>query len=1264
MADNLQNLQNLQRQVGQTWGQAFEGVNKTSQEFHDLVVEFVEFVGDWKEFSDKQRDDFLELIENLDSVQGGWKTINDWVTKNSTTLGTYVGSLSDIRNLFQSITAEAVSLRRRTSDNVNIARKLANLATENLAALKEEGGLTDKVVRNLTKKSNKIQEEYRARLQLLGVDKNESNLPLILIQEKQRLELTRSRLSRLENIKAETGRLSSVELEQLKYLRDQERLQLTNIELLDEQNRLASQGLDERIKKQEKYFLAQRQGIQSNVREKDAGENAFSFRKVDWVSSLLKKLKFSEEAQDLEKNWNQWATRRVEAKQRTDLAKETAKTAQEREGIATVQRNRALVKSGNFSRKNRVVLRDLDKRKASTSDQLEAAEKQLEAVQIGYQHFDFNQDELKEAVKAVEKLKKELESINSSIENQKNLEKQFNRELGTSNVQLNLAKEANQAAQKEQLAAEENEKTVFSQKFELVKQLKIAFADLSGLITKIGALLGVLIWRQLLKFDEEAVKTKRVIGQWADASALANTKFVTGTEVLKTMRDLGEQFHINPVQVFSGEELGRIAQAQKLTGMSAQAAGNLGVQSKIIGKNANTYRDSIAAGANQANRLNHSAVNLSAVQNDVLTTSRAITLSYGKNTEALAKAAGSAAALGMNLQDVENISRNLMNFESSIKSEMQAQLLTGMQLNLAKAREYALNNDLNGVAQEISRQGMDAAKFSHMNYIQQENMAKALGMSREQMSKMLIMQEINRGLTAKQVAAMTGMRKEDIEALSAQEKWQTMKQRFLESLVPLLEPVLQVTSDILKLVNPLVGLIGKIAGWVSRIISVIPENSVVLRTLWTLALGIGTVITVNWLRGLRGAALLGTRLGGIFKGIGTSIVNIGKGIGNWVKGLRGASTASQALNIAGMVRGRSGRLHSPEVVARARNIRRLQSMPAPSPAAATGTSRLGGAFSSLGKSMNTVLKGAAAIAIIAGALYIVAKAGQEFAKVEWSDLGKAGIVLVTLAGVAWAAGKLLSKAAPEILIASIALAGFGTALIPLAFALRLAAPAFNAFANVVAAAGIVIKSVFAGLGTLLENVTLEKAAALAVLGGGFAALGVGIAAGAVGLLLFPVKKFTKLTQSLSEISQTSGLSQVVSDLTQMSVALGSVAESLDKVDLQKFKRITTISTLGNLGNAIASRIAKPRENSSIPEASENSRESQGIRKETIEAAAQSIVIKQAQVQASAQQISIEQKATDLSKIEQKIDRVVKAVVESRPDWNWLEFNRAYSTNAL
>lgn len=475
-------------------------------------------------------------------------------------------------------------------------------------------------------------------------------------------------------------------------------------------------------------------------------------------------------------------------------------------------------------------------------------------------------------------------------------------------------------------------------------------------------------------------------------------------------------------------------------------------------------------------------------------------------------------------------------------------------------------------------------------------MAKALGMSREQMSKMLIMQEINRGLTAKQVAAMTGMRKEDVEALSAQEKWQTMKQRFLESLVPLLEPVLQVTSDILKLVNPLVGLIGKIASWVSRIINIIPENNVVLRTLWTLALGIGTVITVNWLRGLRGAALLGTRLGVIFKGIGTSIVNIGKGIGNWVKGLRGASTASQALNTAGMVRGRSGRLHSPEVVARARNIRRLQSMPAPSPAAATGTSRLGGAFSSLGKNILKIAVGATAMGIMSLALIGIAKALQMLRGVEWKQFGIMAASIGLLVGTMVALGAVM-------------MSGVGAAL----------------------------------------------------LGGGMLALGM-LAVGmiAVGAALDSLGKGLRSLPAGDELSSVSvGIRAIAGSVGELTVKL----KDLQPKKLRALGR--AFKNLKGAGIQIQTPVRETEEVvGQVSRASENTGESQGIRRETIEAAAQSIVIKQAQVQASAQQISIEQKATDLSKIEQKIDRVVKAVVESRPDWNWLEFNRAYSTNAL
>jgi len=740
-------------------------------------------------------------------------------------------------------------------------------------------------------------------------------------------------------------------------------------------------------------------------------------------------------------------------------------------------------------------------------------------------------------------------------------------------------------------------------------RIKTSFKESYLHLGKWGGPLGVALLlagalvRQLLKFDEEAVKTKRVIGQWADASALANTQFVTGTEVLKTMRDLGEQFHINPVQVFSGEELGRIAQAQKLTGMSAEAAGNLGVQSKIIGKNADTYRDSIAAGANQANRLNHSAVTLSAVQNDVLNTSRAITLSYGKNVEGLAKAAGSAAALGMNLQQVEDISKNLMNFESSIQAEMQAQLLTGMQLNLAKAREYALNNDLNGVIQEVSRQGMDAAKFSHMNYIQQENMAKALGMSREQMSKMLIMQEINRGLTAEQVAAMTGMRKEDIEALSAQEKWQTMKQRFLESLVPLLEPILQITSDILRLVSPIVGFIGKLAGWLSThsLFGKIDEDRVGLRALHTLALGLGTIIAVNWLRGLRGAALLGTRLGRIFTGLGTKIKGIGAGIGNWA--LQGKRLDK--------VLSKNGTITDPGRLAQRRaayqRLRGKQGIgdklgkpanPVKTPvttAAAKGPSKIGKVFSSLGKNIGKIAIGAAAMGIMSLALIGIAKALQMLQGVEWKQFGIMAASIGLLAGTMVALGAIM-------------MSGVGAAL----------------------------------------------------LGGGMLALGM-LAVGmiAVGAALDSLGKGLRSLPAGTELTSISG------GIRAIAGSVGELAVKLKDLQPRKLRALgKAFKNLRGAGIQIQTPVRETGEVvSQVSKAPENTGESKEIKRETIEAAAQSIVIKQAQVQASAQQISVEQKATDLSKIEQKIDRVVTAIRQATPsDWNWLEFNRAYEAN--
>lgn len=1206
----MADIQNTRRKGLETWENAYKAVGKTKEEIQDLNSEFADFVANLNEFSDGTEVRFLDFLDNLDDVSKHWKEINEWIDQNSTKLDQFTGSLSNVRDIFKSITELVGGNRRQIADGYSIARRLENLAADSVSILDREGGLTERTVTNQIKKSQILRDQFRVRTESLApeVDFNRlSQQDLDILRKKQNIQerLQKEAIKHLEFLQENRG-----DRKEIRALEEEIKLRQLNIEYLDIENIKAVKGLAKQLEYRKELWRQQRAGGVA------AGENSQSIIPVNIAAKLLQKAGLVDQSSDLKDNYNEWVTRRIDAIEKVKQAQEALTEAEKQ---AEVTRKNAINRA---RRLGRVYKEDLEK--------LREKAKEL-GIDIDK---PYNLNRLTEAQKAV------LRSYDEIAAKKANLEQ-------STKSKVSGANKAVQEATDFRDKVEANRVSVFADKFNFPKIIE-SLGGIKSILTAIAGILAVAIFRQLLKFDDEAVKTKRVIGQWADASALANTKFVTGTEVLKTMRELGEQFHINPVQVFSSEELGRIAQAQKLTGMTSQAAGNLAVQSKITGKNADTYRDSIAKGANQANRLNHSAVNLSAVQNDVLNTSRAIALSYGKNTEGLARAAGAAAALGMNLQDVENISKNLMNFESSIEAEMQAQLLTGMQLNLAKAREYALNNNLEGVASEIGRQGMNAAKFSHMNYIQQENMAKALGMSREQMSKMLIMQEINRGLTAKQVAAMTGMRKEDIEALSAQEKWQTMKQKFLEALVPLLEPILQLTTDILIPVTRFVlGPVTWLAGLISRIGGLVRENNVFVRGLvGLLAIGIPAAL-------LRGIGLVGILKKG-FSGIAGLTKGIATHIGGWATKLKGASTASQATqSIFDKTANRwrdvkSGRfVKAPEEKEGflSRIFGRTKDVPTPEPKAAESASKFGNTFSSLGENMGNILKGAAAAALIAGAVFVLAKAAQEFMKVSWGSIGKAVVGMLTLVGAVALLGAVMSSG-----VGAVAVLAGAAAMVVMAGAVGLLGLALKQFENIN----------WETLGKLpVAMLSLASAGALALIAGPSLALGAPmLLMGSLALLAATVP----LRAALQNLTIVKGdeLGSFAEGINLTAVAVGNLAGSLRGLNLAKFTALTAINTLGNLGNAVASRIARPQSDEIIT--TEKSGESKEIKRENIEAAVQTITIKQAQVQASAQQISVEQKAADLSKIEQKMDRLEKAINSLPRIMDWNEFNRAQRAN--
>lgn len=242
---------------------------------------------------------------------------------------------------------------------------------------------------------------------------------------------------------------------------------------------------------------------------------------------------------------------------------------------------------------------------------------------------------------------------------------------------------------------------------------------------------------------------------------------------------------------------------------------------------ANTLYSAKITGLNNKVLLNEKQI-----MSEVAKASAATKLSLANNPEALAKAAAQAKVLGMNLEQVDKIAGSLLEIESSISNELEAELLTGKNLNLEQARLYALNNDMEGLSREIAKNFGSAANFSRMNRIQQEAAAKAVGMNREELAATLTDQEALKGLQGKQAedaqaalnaARARGMTEEEIKKKSINDlmKQQSIQDRFNQSieklqelLVSLLEPlmpVLDIFTNILGVVGQIVGFLGKFA---------------------------------------------------------------------------------------------------------------------------------------------------------------------------------------------------------------------------------------------------------------------------------------------------------------------------------------------------------------------------------------------------------------------------------------------------------------------
>jgi hypothetical protein len=148
-------------------------------------------------------------------------------------------------------------------------------------------------------------------------------------------------------------------------------------------------------------------------------------------------------------------------------------------------------------------------------------------------------------------------------------------------------------------------------------------------------------------------------------------------------------------------------------------------------------------------------------------------MSFGGSAEELANAASNARLLGLNLSQVDKIADGLLNIEQSIASEFEAEVITGKQLNLERARFFALTNDIDGLTKEIASNQEVINSFASGTRIEQQAIADAMGLSRDEISKMIFDQRILEEMSIEEAARQSGMSIEDAKRLSIQENLNT-----------------------------------------------------------------------------------------------------------------------------------------------------------------------------------------------------------------------------------------------------------------------------------------------------------------------------------------------------------------------------------------------------------------------------------------------------------------------------------------------------------
>jgi hypothetical protein len=356
----------------------------------------------------------------------------------------------------------------------------------------------------------------------------------------------------------------------------------------------------------------------------------------------------------------------------------------------------------------------------------------------------------------------------------------------------------------------------------------------------------------------EANQTRQELGNMAAMSGdvALNTKNLQET-LMAVGTELGSNAKLNE------QDLKTFTKLREQAGYTNEELMGIQKLSLVNGKTLEDNTKEILGGAQAYASRKKLVINEKEVLREVSKASASLKLSLGGSADALAKAVVQTKAVGLNLDQAGKMAEGLLNFESSIENELAAELMTGKNLNFEKARELALSNDIAGAAEEIANQVGTSADFANMNALQQQKIADAAGLTKDELAQSLMDREALQNLSAKEgesaqeafnrlveeVGMEEAKKRLGDEQLAKQYEQQSVQERFTQAVEKLKDIFVQIAEPIMAIVSPLMDLVSV----------VLPAINMLLQPILYVFQGISGLITGN----TEGLSTMQTILGGI-----------------------------------------------------------------------------------------------------------------------------------------------------------------------------------------------------------------------------------------------------------------------------------------------------------------------------------------------------------------------------------------------------------------